>query len=98
MLFTPSEDVDINLQHEGIPKERTFHVGNGMIDSLVRLLPAAMQCARNSLPERYALVDLCPIHGAGEMENWCARSISIPSIEQDQGGFSLGALVIVNVS
>src|SRR6202521_411232 len=29
-----------------------------MIDSLVRLLPAAMQCSRNGLPERYALVTL----------------------------------------
>ena len=58
MLFTPSEDADINLQHEGIPKERIFRVGNVMIDSLVRLLPAAMQCARNGLPERFALVTL----------------------------------------
>ena len=29
-----------------------------MIDSLVRLLPAAMQCAGNGRPERYALVTL----------------------------------------
>jgi UDP-N-acetylglucosamine 2-epimerase (non-hydrolysing) len=58
MLFTPSEDADINLEHEGIPKERISRVGNVMIDSLIRLLPAAMQCARNALPERYALVTL----------------------------------------
>jgi|SRR5579872_2246890 len=58
MLFTPSEDADINLQHEGIAKERIFRVGNVIIDLLVRLLPAASQCARNGLPERYALVTL----------------------------------------
>jgi len=58
MLFTPSEDADVNLQHEGIPKERIFRVGNVMIDSLVRLLPAAMECAKNGLPQSYALVTL----------------------------------------
>jgi UDP-N-acetylglucosamine 2-epimerase (non-hydrolysing) len=58
MLFTPSEDGDINLQREGVPLEKIFRVGNVMIDSLVRLLPAAMQCSRNGLPERYALVTL----------------------------------------
>ena len=57
-LFTPSEDGDMNLQHEGIPAEKIHRVGNVMIDSLVRLLPAAMQCAKNGLPDRYALVTL----------------------------------------
>ena len=57
MLFTPSEDGDINLQKEGIPAER-IRVGNVMIDSLVRLLPAAQRQNRNRLPERYALVTL----------------------------------------
>ena len=58
MLFTPSEDGDINLQREGVPPEKIHRVGNVMIDSLVRLLPTAMQCSRNGLPERYALVTL----------------------------------------
>jgi len=58
MLFTPSEDGDINLQREGIPPEKIYRVGNVMIDSLVRLLPAAMQCSKNGLPGRYALVTL----------------------------------------
>lgn len=58
MLFTPSEDGDINLQREGIPAEKIHRVGNVMIDSLVRLLPTAMQCSRNGLPERFALVTL----------------------------------------
>ena len=36
LLFTPSEDGDINLQREGISDERIFRVGNVMIDTLVR--------------------------------------------------------------
>ncbi len=58
MLFTPSEDGDFNLQKEGIPAEKIFRVGNVMIDSLVKLLPAAQRQNRNGLPERYALVTL----------------------------------------
>jgi UDP-N-acetylglucosamine 2-epimerase (non-hydrolysing) len=58
VLFTPSEDGDINLQREGIPAEKVFRVGNVMIDSLVKLLPVAQRQIRNELPERYALVTL----------------------------------------
>jgi len=58
LLFTPSEDGDINLRREGVSPEKIHRVGNVMIDSLVRLLPVAMQCNRNGLPERYALVTL----------------------------------------
>jgi UDP-N-acetylglucosamine 2-epimerase (non-hydrolysing) len=57
-LFTPSEDGDINLRHEGVLAEKIHRVGNVMIDSLVRLLPAALQCSMSALPERYALVTL----------------------------------------
>jgi len=57
-LFTPSEDGDANLQHEGVPVDKIYRVGNVMIDSLVRLLPVAMQCSKNGFPERYALVTL----------------------------------------
>ncbi len=58
LLFTPSEDGDSNLLTEGIPPERIHRVGNVMIDSLIRLLPAASKCPRNGLPERFALVTL----------------------------------------
>src|SRR6202030_2012973 len=54
-LFTPSEDGDRNLEHEGIPADRVHRVGNVMIDSLVRLLPIAMEQKLNGLPERYIL-------------------------------------------
>ena len=58
LLFTPSEDGDENLKREGIPAEKIFLVGNVMIDSLVRLLPAAQKTKIEGLPERYALVTL----------------------------------------
>ena len=58
LLFTPSGDGDKNLQKEGIPEEKIFRVGNVMIDSLVRLLPAARKTGIKALPERYVLVTL----------------------------------------
>ncbi len=58
LLFTPSEDGDENLRREGIALEKIFRVGNVMIDSLVRLLPAARETRAEGLPERYALVTL----------------------------------------
>jgi UDP-N-acetylglucosamine 2-epimerase (non-hydrolysing) len=57
-LFTPSEDGDMNLEREGIPAKKIYRVGNVMIDSLVRLLPAATRYQKNGFPERYALVTL----------------------------------------
>lgn len=58
MLFTPSEDGDINLAREGVPAKKIYRVGNVMIDTLVQLLPLAVQSPKNGLPERYALVTL----------------------------------------
>jgi UDP-N-acetylglucosamine 2-epimerase (non-hydrolysing) len=69
LLFTPSEDGDENLRREGIPAEKIFRVGNVMIDSLVRLLPAAQKALTKTkvtttatkpdgVPDRYALVTL----------------------------------------
>lgn len=58
VLFTPSEDGDVNLLREGVSSKRIHRVGNVMIDSLVRLLPAATRCPRNGLPKRFALVTL----------------------------------------
>jgi UDP-N-acetylglucosamine 2-epimerase (non-hydrolysing) len=57
-LFTPSEDGDSNLNHEGVPREKIHRVGNVMIDSLVQFLPAAAKCPRNGFSERFALVTL----------------------------------------
>jgi len=58
LLFTPSEDGDKNLEREGIAASKIHRVGNVMIDSLVRLLPAAAGKNLNGLPDRYVLVTL----------------------------------------
>jgi UDP-N-acetylglucosamine 2-epimerase (non-hydrolysing) len=58
LLFTPSRDGNENLGREGIPPEKVFLVGNVMIDSLVRLLPAARKTRAGDLTDRYALVTL----------------------------------------
>ena len=58
LLFTPSEDGDENLLHEGVKAEKIYRVGNVMIDSLIKLLPAAKNCPRNGFSDRYALVTL----------------------------------------
>jgi UDP-N-acetylglucosamine 2-epimerase (non-hydrolysing) len=56
LLFTPSEDGDVNLQREGIASSKIHRVGNVMIDTLVHLLPAAERL--NGMPGRYVLVTL----------------------------------------
>ena len=58
LLFTPSEDADLNLEQEGVPAKKICRIGNVMIDSLVRLLPSTTQCASNGFRERFALVTL----------------------------------------
>lgn len=58
LLFTPSEDGDINLRKEGIPDQKIHRVGNVMIDSLIQLLPAARNSLGDHLPEQLALVTL----------------------------------------
>jgi UDP-N-acetylglucosamine 2-epimerase (non-hydrolysing) len=58
LLFTPSADADENLVREGIEPGRIHRVGNVMIDTLVRLLPASAQHKPEDLPPRYALVTL----------------------------------------
>ena len=58
LLFTPSQDGDLNLCREGISRDKIHLVGNVMIDSLVRLLPLAMKCKSNGFSAGYALVTL----------------------------------------
>lgn len=58
LLFTPSEDGDANLLGEGVPQEKIHRVGNVMIDSLIRLLPAARELSTTVFPKRLALVTL----------------------------------------
>ena len=56
LLLTPSKDADRNLAKEGIPSSRVRFVGNAMIDSLVRLLPAAKRPVTPRLAGPYVLV------------------------------------------
>jgi UDP-N-acetylglucosamine 2-epimerase (non-hydrolysing) len=58
LLFTPSDDGDRNLEREGIAKEKVFLVGNVMIDTLIRLLPAAERVSVDGIPSAYVLVTL----------------------------------------
>lgn len=58
LLLTPSEDGNRNLEREGIAEEKVRLVGNVMIDTLVRMLPAAIRETPAGLPENYALVTL----------------------------------------
>jgi UDP-N-acetylglucosamine 2-epimerase (non-hydrolysing) len=58
LLFTPSQDGDENLRREGIPVERIHLVGNVMIDTLVRLLPRALENGHRQFHRDYALVTL----------------------------------------
>ena len=58
MLFTPSEDGNVNLLNEGIAKDKIKLVGNVMIDTLVSLLPKAREQPLPDLPKRFALVTL----------------------------------------
>jgi UDP-N-acetylglucosamine 2-epimerase (non-hydrolysing) len=58
LLFTPSPDGNANLEREGIHRDKVHLVGNVMIDTLVRMLPATVQSLSTELPERYVLVTL----------------------------------------
>ena len=62
LLFTPSVDGDENLMREGIEPGKIHQVGNVMIDTLIRLLPAALERWNGSSSEfdltRYVLVTL----------------------------------------
>src|SRR5579864_6117863 len=58
LLFTPSADGDQNLVHEGIARNKIHLVGNVMVDTLVRLLPRAIQCFPSGVDLPYALATL----------------------------------------
>ena len=62
LLLTPSADADDNLLAEGIAREKIHRVGNIMIDSLLRHLPAAtLDRVRDRVPveeRKYAVLTL----------------------------------------
>ena len=58
LLFTPSLDADENLSQEGFASSKIHHVGNVMIDTLVRMLPHCDDYKLPHVPDRYVLVTL----------------------------------------
>lgn len=61
LLFTHSDEADVNLIGEGVDPARIHKVGNVMIDSLMRLQPKWQGVSRAvvpTLPERYGVVTL----------------------------------------
>ena len=61
MLLTPSVDGDINLEKEGISKDKIHMVGNVMIDSLFSNLERVKNSdvwGNYGIPEKYALLTL----------------------------------------
>lgn len=64
MLFTPSQDADLNLLNEGVSSETIFLVGNVMIDTLMQFLPQSKEkwnllCGNYDLQSgQYGLVTL----------------------------------------
>jgi UDP-N-acetylglucosamine 2-epimerase (non-hydrolysing) len=51
LLLIPSLDARKNLNKEGVPNHKIHFVGNAMIDTLVRLLPAARKRLDSLLPQ-----------------------------------------------
>ncbi len=71
-LFTPSPDGDENLLREGVDPSRIHFVGNVMIDTLVRLLPAAVE-RWDTLADAHALEQrsfvLVTLHRPGNVDH-----------------------------
>jgi UDP-N-acetylglucosamine 2-epimerase (non-hydrolysing) len=67
-LFTPSADAQCNLDREGVAASKIYHVGNVMIDTLVRLLPHTHLAELPKLPDRYALLTL---HRPSNVDDGC---------------------------
>jgi UDP-N-acetylglucosamine 2-epimerase (non-hydrolysing) len=72
LLFTPSPDGDENLLREGVDPARIHCVGNVMIDTLVQLLPLAVQ-RWTKLADEHALEErgflLVTLHRPGNVDD-----------------------------
>jgi UDP-N-acetylglucosamine 2-epimerase (non-hydrolysing) len=76
LLFTPSEDGNVNLVREGVAAQKIHLVGNVMIDSLVRMLPKAEQSLPADIPARYALVTLHRPANVDEID-WLTATLKV---------------------
>lgn len=87
-LFTPSTDGDENLKREGVATEKIHFVGNLMIDTLVRLLPLAMNRRSEikgleGLNGRFCLVTLHRPSNVDEPEMLSRIIMALQEIGQD---------------
>jgi UDP-N-acetylglucosamine 2-epimerase (non-hydrolysing) len=58
LLLTHSREASENLRREGVAASRIAFVGNVMIDTLKRMLPATEGLSLDGIPEKFALVTL----------------------------------------
>lgn len=85
LLFTPSEDGDVNLRREGISEKKVFLVGNVMIDTLYRLLPIAeaqsggLLAKLGIVSKKYGLVTL---HRPSNVDDPAALSLLLGTLNQ----------------
>jgi UDP-N-acetylglucosamine 2-epimerase (non-hydrolysing) len=86
-LYTPSSDGDDNLLNEGVSRERIRRVGNVMIDTLVRLLPAAEARWTSDLaahtPDRFGLVTLHRPSNVDDVDRLRRLMTALSSIARD---------------
>lgn len=76
LLFTPSEDGNSNLAKEGIDPAKVYLVGNVMIDTLVRMLPAALDRSTFQQLEGYIAVTLHRPSNVDDLE-WLTSMLAV---------------------
>ena len=86
LLFTPSEDADQNLLHEGVPSEKIKRVGNIMVDTLLNNVDRARSAGvldRFGLQEkRYVFVTLHRPSNVDSKESLTAIMEHLKSLSQ----------------
>ncbi len=92
LLFTPSEDGNANLLREGVSQAKIHLVGNVMIDTVVRLLPLALQkwqrdhmLVQDIQAEkgRYVLVTLHRPSNVDNLETLCSVMSALSEISKE---------------
>lgn len=86
LLFTPSQDGDVNLANEGIPPERVHLVGNVMIDSLIhcrdRIDASGVLTQLGLTPRGYGLVTLHRPSNVDTDESLRSILLALDSVQQ----------------
>ena len=81
LLFTPSRDADANLKAEGIAAGRVRFVGNVMIDSLTRMMPAARKLAPLGISDGAGPFVLATLHRPANVDNTQGLSRIVRALE-----------------